>query len=52
MTPKITKKGQSLKKRGLVTTVQPELELSRTWGFPKVLGINEDCSNAKFRQNP
>ena len=39
-------------KRGLATTVQPDLEFSRTCGFCEVLGINEDCSNAKFRQNP
>ena len=52
MTPKMTKKRLSLKKRGLATTVQPELEFSRTCGFREVLGINEDCSNAKFRQNP
>ena len=42
----------SLKKKGLVTTVQPKPEFSRTCGFREVLGINEDCSNAKFRQNP
>ena len=30
-------------KRGLATTVQPELEFSRTCGFREVLGINEDC---------
>ena len=48
MTPKMTKKRLSLKKRGLVTTVQPKPEFSRTCGFRKVLGINEDCSNAKF----
>ena len=33
----------SLKKRGLATTVQPELEFSRTYGFREVLCINEDC---------
>ena len=38
-------------KRGLATTVQPEPEFSRTCGFRIVLGINEDCLNAKFHQN-
>ena len=38
-------------KRGLVTTVQPEPEFSRTCGFHVVLGINEDCLNAKLDQN-
>ena len=45
-------KRRSLRKRGLVTTVQPKPEFSRTCGFREVLGINEDCSNAKFCQNP
>ena len=38
-------------KKGLVTTVQPEPEFSRTCGFREVLGINEDCLNAKLHQN-
>ena len=38
-------------KRGLVTTVQPKPEFSRTCGFRVVLGINEDCLNAKLHQN-
>ena len=39
-------------KRGLTTTVQIEPDFSRTCGFCEVIGINEDCSNAKFCQNP
>ena len=38
-------------KRGLATTVQPEPEFSRTCSFRVVLGINEDCLNAKLHQN-
>ena len=38
--------------KALVTTEQPKAEFSRTCGFREVLGINEDCSNAKFHQNP
>ena len=51
MTPKMTKKRLSIKKRGLVTTVQPKPEFSRTCCFRVVLGINEDCLNAKSHQN-
>ena len=43
----ITKK----KKRGLATTVQPKPDFSRTCGFRKMLGINEDCLNAKCHRN-
>ena len=38
-------------KRGLVTTVQPKPEFSRTCHFQEVLGVNEDCLNAKFHEN-
>ena len=48
MTPKMTKKRLSLKKRGLVTTVQPKPEFSRTCGFREVLGIKEDCLERKI----
>ena len=50
-TKKVEKMTKS-QKRGLATTVQPKPEFSRTCRFREVLGINEDCSNAKFRQNP
>ena len=36
MTPKMTKKRLSLKKRGLATTIQSELEFSRTCSFREV----------------
>ena len=35
-------------KRGLVTTVQPKPEFSRTCGFREVLGIDEDCWTQNF----
>ena len=38
-------------KRGLATTVELEPDFLRTCGFRKVLGINEDCLNAKFHRN-
>ena len=51
MKPKMTKKRLSIKKGGLVATVQTKPEFSRTCGFRIVLGINEDCLNAKLHQN-
>ena len=39
-------------KRGLATIVQPEPDFSRPCGFREVFGIHDDCSNAKFHQNP
>ena len=45
---KKSKKTQSLKKRGLATTVQPEPDFSRTYCFHEKLGINKDCLNSKF----
>ena len=38
----------SLKKKGLVTTVQPKPGDIGTCGFRAVLGINVDCESAKF----
>ena len=49
-TKKVEKMTKS-QKRGLATTVQPEPEFSRTCSFRVVLGINEDCLNAKLHQN-
>ena len=39
------------KKRGLASNVQPEPDFSKTCSFRKMLGINEDCLNAKFHRN-
>ena len=44
------KRQKILEKRGLATAVQPEPDFSRTNGFGEVLGINVDCSNAKFHK--
>ena len=49
-TKKVKKMTQKSLKKG-VTTVQPEPDFSRTCGFRVVLGINEDCLNAKLHQN-
>ena len=46
-----SQKGLSLKKRGLASSVQPEPDFSRTYGFRNVLGINADCLNKKFHQD-
>ena len=46
------KKNDKVSKRGLATPVQPEPDFSRKCGFPQVVGINENCSNTKFHQNP
>ena len=48
---KKVKKTTSLKKRGLATTVQPEPDFSKTCRFRKMLGIKDDCLNAKFHRN-
>ena len=45
---KVKKNDDKSQKRGLATTVQPEPDFPRTCSFRKVLGINEDCLNAKF----
>ena len=40
---KKSKTQQSLKKRGLATTIQHKPDFSRTCAFSEVLGINVDC---------
>ena len=52
MTPKMTKKRLSLKKRGLVTTVQPELDFSMTCGLREVLDNVLKIKYVKFQNIP
>ena len=48
---KKVKKTIKSQKRSLATTVQPKPNFSGACGFPEVLGINEECLEAKFHQN-